>query len=808
MGLTQLKTDLASFKFGDSRFSDGKGGSVSNQPYIGNNLHFIGDPVVNNLIGNVDENAQGYLDFILRGGINAPLDSAQDIIRMTKFFTDFKSFKGVGFIAKENILSRISVATQASGNQSSKDKYQNAALNQGTYTPLRTIAQVGINAFGGHLEKQTLTPLGAKPILTYTDVVQGKNFLNTKTKGSIVAIDNNRLVQFLDNQQSLAKGNTEDKDGNLISPVNLYSYSGGPNSKLGIGRTNITFATDAKGAPLRTTDFTRDNVTKQTDLPVTIGGRTPFPLYGGDQFKPSGTNNRHIIDNMNNIPNGGILKNAPSILGVTLRYSQILGGEVVYGKDENGIDNFGDLTVKNDKVRTSQNLVHITNGSGIGYTNQIQNSVYENTITEDGKVIPSLKNTSRANDNLTKTLSQTQIEAIGNTGTRSEDNPFRDPTGGVIYLKNTSTGYNDPTIHDFRKTLLQDEDGNTVKSSNIMSISPSYNGPNSKAIEGISDSRIKQISPGQKGNIINYQKGKVNTDGKISVVDQINFQPLYKSSAVRSTKSGVAKNDFVKFRIGAILRDSEKVFIHFRAFIDSFSDAYSSTWDSIKYMGRGEDFYKYGGFGRKISLSFTVAAQSKPELMAQYKKLNYLASTLAPDYGKSGYMGGVLTTLTLGGWCYELPGFIDNLTLEVPQESPWEIAIPATDDGGDPQNPTFSDNTVKEMPHICKVSMNFTPIHTFRPELQENTYDGEGGEVNSYTQQHFLALSNGINNNYNPLSLSEAQTDPTPPSKIPANSTTTIGQDPQQSNDDLYLKDGSTIGDRERAINDPNPFIP
>ena len=96
-------------------------------------------------------------------------------------------------------------------------------------------------------------------------------------------------------------------------------------------------------------------------------------------------------------------------------------------------------------------------------------------------------------------------------------------------------------------------------------------------------------------------------------------------------------------------------------------------------MGRGEEFYKYGGFSRDISISFTVAAQSKPELMAQYKKLNFLASNLAPTYSDYGYMGGPLVQFTMGGWCYELPGFIGSLGLGVPQESPWEIGIPSTD---------------------------------------------------------------------------------------------------------------------------------
>ena len=327
------------------------------------------------------------------------------------------------------------------------------------------------------------------------------------------------------------------------------------------------------------------------------------------------------------------------------------------------------------------------------------------------------------------------------------------PTGYSDFKFSTQLLRTETQIRDFRVPLLPTEPDAV---STVVGIAPSYSGENSKAIEGVSDSRIKQISPGQRGNRINYQKGKT-INGVVSVVDQINFQPIYKSSNVRPSSDGVAKNDFVKFRIGAILRDGQKVFSHFRAFINSFSDSYNSTWEGVKYMGRGEEFYKYGGFGRGISLSFTVAAQSKPELMAQYKKLNFLASTLAPDYGDSGFMGGVLHQLTMGGWCFELPGFISKLNLEVPQESPWEIAIPATDDGGDPSNPIFSDNTVKEMPHICNVSMDFTPIHRFRPEIQDNDYDDSGNEVSSYGKQRFIQLTNGLNTNYVPVSLAQAQ---------------------------------------------------
>ena len=68
--------------------------------------------------------------------------------------------------------------------------------------------------------------------------------------------------------------------------------------------------------------------------------------------------------------------------------------------------------------------------------------------------------------------------------------------------------------------------------------------------------------------------------------------PLYKSSGVIQNE---IKNDLVKFRIGVIDNNNptEKTYIHFRAFIDSLSDAYSSDWSSQKFMGRAESFYKF-----------------------------------------------------------------------------------------------------------------------------------------------------------------------------------------------------------------------
>ncbi len=100
-----------------------------------------------------------------------------------------------------------------------------------------------------------------------------------------------------------------------------------------------------------------------------------------------------------------------------------------------------------------------------------------------------------------------------------------------------------------------------------------------------------------------------------------------------------------------------------------------------------------------------LQGQSKQELIPMYKKLNYLASSLTPDYSPQGYMRGNLAQLTVGGYLYEQPGIITSLTYDIQEDTPWELGI--NTEGG-------SDGTVKEMPHIIRVSgFNFIPIQNF-----------------------------------------------------------------------------------------------
>ena len=305
-------------------------------------------------------------------------------------------------------------------------------------------------------------------------------------------------------------------------------------------------------------------------------------------------------------------------------------------------------------------------------------------------------------------------------------------------------GPGNTSLIDFRNFSL-DEDSLIVPEDEL---------PPIQSFTGLNNTKVKTLDYATKNieDRVNLGNPGKKLKDQTLPLDKINAFPLYKSGGVKQVHE---KNDLVKFRIAVIDNDnpSEKTFIHFRAFLDQMSDGYTSQWDSFKYMGRGENFYRYQGFDRTISLGWTVAAQSRAELIPMYQKLNYLASSLTPHYSKEvGYMGGNLVELTVGGWFFNQPGIITSMTLDVPNESPWEIGINTIDERNTlnaGQEKVKSDKAVKEMPLIVRVTnFNFIPIHKFVPQIQRNKYNNPGGYLSAFGRERYIALENGDNNNY------------------------------------------------------------
>jgi len=195
--------------------------------------------------------------------------------------------------------------------------------------------------------------------------------------------------------------------------------------------------------------------------------------------------------------------------------------------------------------------------------------------------------------------------------------------------------------------------------------------------------------------------------------DSITVSPLYQS------KTGPEKDyltDTVPFYIQKINNDGSgnNTYIHFRAYLTGLSDSYGADWNEIKYMGRGEKFYSYGGFSRDLGFSLQVPIMSKDEQSAVYSKLNYLASLMAPDYTQGGFMRGNLVKITIGDYITDLPGIIRGINYDFPDEAGWDIA--RTVDG-------LKEPNGYVMPKLIEIkSIKFTPIHNFIPQTVSDKF--------------------------------------------------------------------------------------
>jgi hypothetical protein len=628
----------------------------------------------------------GGLDVLTRGGSLVFQRTADDVSRLTKLLLTGNTFQGPFFTIKQNVLSRQGVQTQASPK----------GLNEGAYLPTSTLAQVAVSATGLHFNKQGLNPIPGTPgsLTTYSDIVEG-SFLNPGIK----SVDNNRLIKFTDNFVNSRSGNT------------LYSYPGGPGSILGLGKTSIQTPGDQRtGINSVTSNYKYD------------GGKIAI-LQGSQR----GSNLKLLYGASNDAFD---LKTFDTISGLT--YSSGLEKEfidITFGAEyEPALITKNIATVLKPGDRTSG----INQQVNSFYTaeNDLTGSLYQpvtGVLSNSGQVPPDFDRKSRPSeeaDTQSQVLDNTQVFAY----TQEE-------------LKTAPSYRTSGQIQDFRTKFRGLSDDAKAVGADVLA--PDYTEENI-------ENRVHLGDPGFRGDVSDYTKGKKSlvTGQNLGAVDTLNAITLYQSANVRQDNQAPV-NDLVKFRIAVIEPDGkgQKTFIHFRAFLDTITDNYSADWSSHRYVGRGENFWTYQGFDRTISLGWTVYAQSREELIPMYKRLNYLASSLAPDYN-NGFMRGLLCQLTIGGYVYEQPGFIRSLTYELSDQSTWEIGI---NDKGftDPEN--RGDALVKELPHMIKVTgFNFTPIHTFIPEVQKNNY-GADKNVASFGRQRYIALANGtgsVANNY------------------------------------------------------------
>ena len=272
------ETSLKSLRYGQDR----PGGGDSGQPFIKKPIPEKQQP----FLGAIDG------DGLLRGGLLAPVNAVDDVLRLTKYLFNLKNPSGLLFTLKQNVLSRVSPKTEASFGKG----YLGGAVNAGVYTPLSTMLQAGEGYLGIHNNLLGLDPTGKFPnaSLNKYEKVAYDNNLRKNNKSPYYLPPNHLNIQnqspdsppkkfdpianlvppeditfgdygsmtFLETSMGLDNRLLqlwETKGLNLANPITpkevgtISQYNGGPGSIVGIGSTRISFATSNDGqTPLRT----------------------------------------------------------------------------------------------------------------------------------------------------------------------------------------------------------------------------------------------------------------------------------------------------------------------------------------------------------------------------------------------------------------------------------------------------------------------------------------------------------------------------------------------------------------------------
>lgn len=170
-------------------------------------------------------------DGLIRGGvINVGISAIRDTARIGEFYL---TGRGAAFLIKQVGLQlsnpKLEQLPETRAISTSDTRLYNLGLN--------TLAQVPINALGGHIIRHGILPVGGVGFLDNDsrNNVQGYNYEN-------IALTNdkngrNRLIGYLDKLKDTTPGNT--------TPILLQQYNGGASSVYGIGRTQI-FSTSLK----------------------------------------------------------------------------------------------------------------------------------------------------------------------------------------------------------------------------------------------------------------------------------------------------------------------------------------------------------------------------------------------------------------------------------------------------------------------------------------------------------------------------------------------------------------------------------
>jgi hypothetical protein len=657
MPLLDLKTDLKSLKYGKDR----PGGGNSGQPYQQVDINTV-DTGFNRF------RMTKFDDGLIRGGIvGAANASIVDTFRIGKFLTDFPKgplfiVRQVGLQLSNPKLETRKLPSGGSGVLGFLSNLANTINDKFGIGPTRiynlginTLAQVPVNAFGVHLNRHGILPTQDENT-KYLAVVQANNS-KAYVGAGLPKSSTNRLVQ-----KAIELLPPQTQTGRVLSTIQsalsvfgitlpgvqnrqiIDDYVGGPGSVYGIGRTTI-----------RRYDYTSNGINKQD--PQEKGKVNYIGTLGLSQQYFSSYNSSLGIGGLN-------ISSLPGLFGSL----------------------FGAAAQIVSKANAAKNLRQYNNLDLNNPTNAPTN-INVATYSEMGG---ETKYFSRNNQVISSRSSLGKVVSVKNASYQTYQNIIESKklTQNTVYVDNKQA--NQFGIYGNIDTNTKEKLGKTLLPNALTN--PLY-------------------TNGNKVVKVNIPWSKATRELRVGsgLQDQINLTPIFKANAgtigdsIFIPGAGIKNiNDLVKFRIQALDGDNPNSanWMIFRAYLTQLTDNTDASWNEIKYAGRGDKFYVYDGFSRKINVGFKVAALSSEEMKPMYQKLNYLMGNLMPDYKDNLIMRGPLVRMTIGNWIDGQVGILNNISYTVPQDSPWEIAV----------NEPITGEKLLILPHVIEVSMTFTPI--------------------------------------------------------------------------------------------------
>lgn len=534
--------------------------------------------------------------------------------------------------------------------------------------------------------------------------------------------------------------------------------------QVGLQKSNPLIETERRGDVINTQVYSNSNLLAQVALQGT-GQHVPRAGFNtNDLLRDENKYEKIVIKNNNDGQNRL----------VTLYNSKI-----------NSDPNSNNLTTDLDKLGISNDpntLFDYAGGPGSSYG--------------DGNTFISRDVNTKESFKIYKTLGYSIPGYTPTFKTLSQDAPYSSSSIASLYNNTQAVSFIRDDFNSEDKTTYQQSDSDFIRPEKVPEGMPvenqfgntmAYSALLKSTPDKLQDFRSKAINPTTLPS--GYEKDGVNIATRLSVgnpgsrttkqrqylnqtnngdgQDKINLIPLYTyDGGDPDPIQGNKVRDMIKFCIEVMDNDSPSKTspLHFRAYVTDFSDNIGADWNGQKYMGRGENFYTYQGFSREVNFKLTVAAQSKQEMMPLYQKLNFLASSLHPDYSSGGFMRGNLHKLTIGEWFYRMPGILKSMNVSIDNNYPWEIKytepetskfqtsdFPTNVSPSNYKNGTSykgsnefensnSDADMMELPQILSIQFSFIPILNNLPRLAKK--DG------LFTQTPILISDHGIQENF------------------------------------------------------------